>query len=230
LNEANFTPNQLIQVAQTGGWVPNSYNVSSPDVYNSGLGFENGQVTNWDGIQGYDKNRSYRWNVERDGLIPIVFNTAHRDLYEKAMDDIELNIGMKLFNRGVQPDGSQTVDSLMVNKQSVVLLTDSPSLNTTCSNGSNEWMDETFSINPPTHPAFWSKYPRQPLYFVMESVAFENASCNIYNATHHALAQLLGFRNFFYGFGDSNENPVMYMNLLKILYRNPVGTPFADLK
>jgi len=205
-----------------------------------------------------DRSKSWRWNPQRDGLIPVKIS-GDPLVINAALEQVEAAIGQRLFDRDLYRN---TAELFVV--RGIILKTGRPppaQVLNNCGvaqpampiaapnfffNGSMVpapllealiWLDATQSFNPmPAEVAFPNEvfFKRQDglkKRAVIEIlVDTSNPNCTNPQALYvHELAHALGLLGHFDGFGLGTENADKYLGLLKMLYSNPSGTAFSQM-
>lgn len=195
---------------------------------------------------GVDGQHSYRWNIERDGLIPIL-DTSNRPELTTALNNLEDAAGRKLFNRL-----PATTNSASVTRGIVFNNVTPPTQGTSEPNNCGEvyanrqnmfglWVDPTYSIDPPLASDWQAEVDSSPLINPRTTfnvdVDFSNANCAPFEPlVEHELLHALGLTNHFDGFGQGsggNCNGALCTDraypVLKTLYANPPMTVIANM-
>lgn len=187
-----------------------------------------------------DWSKTYRWNISRDGLIPVWgLNTS--PLISQALDEVEQIVGMPLFDRNSLANVSEAnVKRGILFQNGVPVFSGDQSAN--CGSSGSGWVDQTMSYVPPM-PADWiaAEAPNQQAvhteYVSMRSKIYvtlnlANSSCSNRwkEIIVHELGHALGLRSHFQGFGIGLAvDPARFNPVLKTLYTNPVGVPYSSL-
>jgi hypothetical protein len=195
---------------------------------------------------GVDGQHSYRWNIERDGLIPIL-DTSGRPELTTALNNLEAAAGKTLFNRlPSTTNPAQLERGVIFNNQTPP--TQGASEPNNCgelyANRQNlfgEWVDPTYFINPPLAADWQSEVDSSPLIDPRTTfnvdVDFSNANCApLEPLVEHELLHALGLTNHFDGFGEGsggNCNGALCTDraypVLKTLYANPPMTVISSM-
>lgn len=185
-----------------------------------------------------DGVHSYRWNIERDGLIPVVDTTNNPDV-TTALNNLETAVGKTLFTR---LPASTNITNL--NRGVVINNAVPPVQGASAENNCGEvyairqnlfslWVDPTYSVDPPLASDWQSAVngntsvnPR-PVFNV--DINFNDGACApLEPLVEHELLHALGLSNHFDGFGEGsggNCNGAICTDraypVLKTLYSNP---------
>lgn len=190
---------------------------------------------------------SYRWNVERDGFIPVKI-TSDPHIVNQVLDELEATVGRKLFDRATlanTPD-NQILRGLLIKKGVPPL--DGAIVANNCG---RFWADGELNIQQPigfgakdTLNSFfpdlykladYTKHPdRVGSYLVqMRGTVMVNSDApncpDVAGLYLHEISHALGLLGHFDGFGTGKEEKNSYLIAIKLLYSNPVGTPFNSL-
>ena len=195
---------------------------------------------------GVDGQHSYRWNIERDGLIPIL-DTSNRPELTTALNNLEAAAGKTLFNRlPSTTNPAQLERGVIFNNQTPPTQgTSEPNncgeLYANRQNLFGEWVDPTYSIDP-LLAADWqaevdSSQLIDPRTTFNVDVDFSNANCApLEPLVEHELLHALGLTNHFDGFGQGsggNCNGALCTDraypVLKTLYANPPMTAISSM-
>lgn len=206
-----------------------------------------------------DRSKSWRWNHQRDGLIPVKIS-GDPAVINAALDQVEAAVGQRLFDRdlyrttaelhvlrgiilkaGTPPPAAGVVNNCGVAQPAMpiaapdfffngVSVTPAP-LETVI------WLDVTQSFNPapvevafPNEESFKRQDGLKKRAVVEILVDTSNPNCSNPQALYvHELSHALGLMGHVDGFGVGTENSDKYLSLLKMLYANPVGTAFSQL-
>ncbi len=211
----------------------------------------------WDTSQAYgavgnpfkgtvDGQHSYRWNIERDGLIPIL-DTSGRPELTTALNNLEAAAGKTLFNRlPSTTNPAQLERGVIFNNQTPPTQgTSEPNncgeLYANRQNLFSEWVDPTYSIGPPLAADWQAEVDSSPLIDPRTTfnvdVDFSNANCApLEPLVEHELLHALGLTNHFDGFGQGsggNCNGALCTDraypVLKTLYANPPMTVISSM-
>lgn len=206
-----------------------------------------------------DRSKSWRWNHQRDGLIPVKV-AGDPAVSNAALDQVEAAVGQRLFDRdlyrttselqvvrgiilkaGTPPPAAGVVNNCGVVQPAMPIAAPNFLFNgVSVAPAPLEtviWLDVTQSFNPsPIEVAFPAEesFKRQDglkKRAVLEIlVDTSNPNCSNPQALYvHELSHALGLMGHFDGFGLGNENPDKYLGLLKMLYSSPAGTAFGQL-
>ncbi|WP_234775348.1 hypothetical protein [Paraburkholderia tropica] len=211
----------------------------------------------WDTSQAYgavgnpfkgtvDGQHSYRWNIERDGLIPIL-DTSGRPELTMALNNLEAAAGKTLFIRlPSTTNPAQLERGVIFNNQTPPTQgTSEPNncgqLYANRQNLFSEWVDPTYSIDPPLASDWQAEVDSGPLIDPRTTfnvdVDFSNANCAPFEPLlEHELLHALGLTNHFDGFGEGsggNCNGALCTDraypVLKTLYANPTMTVISSM-
>ncbi len=203
--------------------------VNYPKTYNTATVYASGVVSN--------TSLSYRWNVERDGAIPVVYG-ARKAEFDAGFDTIEASLGKTIFDRTTY--AGKTVNDVPRNQRVLVVgeyLT--PVSAPTCGLATAMWVDQTNSLIP-GFPTVWNTDIQGnpvsssifPLNAVYVTVNFQPASgcANSADLVVHELAHALGLNGHFDGFGSGAMNTSLVLSVLNKLYSYSPGTPFSSMQ
>lgn len=211
----------------------------------------------WDTSQAYgavgnpykgnvDGVHSYRWNIERDGLIPIL-DTSGRPELTTALNNLEASTGKTLFNRLPATTNPASVTRGIVFNNETPPTQGSSEPNNCGEVYANKqnmfglWVDPTYSIDPPLASDWQAEVNSSPLIDPRTTfnvdVDFGNANCvPLEPLVEHELLHALGLTNHFDGFGEGsggNCNGALCTDraypVLKTLYANPPMTAIANM-
>ncbi|WP_321890710.1 hypothetical protein [Paraburkholderia tropica] len=195
---------------------------------------------------GVDGVHSYRWNIERDGLIPIL-DTSGRPELTTALNNLESAVGKTLFNRlPATTNPTSVTRGIVFNNQTP------PTQGSTEPNNCGEvyantqnmfglWVDPTYSIDPPLASDWQAEVDSSPLIDPRTTfnvdVDFSNGNCApMEPLVEHELLHALGLTNHFDGFGQGssgNCNGALCTDraypVLKTLYANPPMTVISSM-
>ncbi|WCM23177.1 hypothetical protein NDK50_35080 [Paraburkholderia bryophila] len=211
----------------------------------------------WDTSQAYgavgnpykgnvDGTHSYRWNIERDGLIPVL-DTSGRPELTTALNNLEAAAGKTLFNRlPATTNPASVTRGIIFNNETPP--TQGASEPNNCgevyANKQNMfglWVDPTYSIDPPLASDWQTEVNSSPLIDPRATfnvdVDFSNANCApMEPLVEHELLHALGLTNHFDGFGEGsggNCNGALCTDraypVLKTLYANPPMSVIANM-
>ena len=206
-----------------------------------------------------DRSKSWRWNHQRDGLIPVKIS-GDPAVITAALDQVEAAVGQRLFDRdlyrttaelqvlrgiilkaGTPPPVTGVVNNCGVAQPAMPITAPNFLFNgvsvTPAPLETVIWLDVTQSFNPvPVEVAFPNEesFKRQDglkKRAVLEIlVDTSNSNCSNPQALYvHELSHALGLMGHFDGFGLGTENADKYLGLLKMLYSSPAGTAFGQL-
>jgi hypothetical protein len=194
-----------------------------------------------DGVS--DINRTYRWNIERDGFIPIK-GLDVSPYVAQALDEIEQRLGRQIFDRTTLASVAEAAINrgLIIRNRTLPVI---PGVANHCGmvhrvDGDMAppgWVDTTQSMNPVV-PADWqtamqsTAFPARPQWYI--DIDLSNPNCSpLQPLIVHELGHALGLSEHFDGFGLGNCSGALcqepFYRVLKTLYANPPGTPFASL-
>jgi len=195
---------------------------------------------------GVDGVHSYRWNIERDGLIPVL-DTSGRPELTAALNNLEAAIGKMLFNRLPATTNSASVTRGIVFNNETPPTQGSSEPNNCGEVYANKqnmfglWVDPTYSIDPPLASDWQAEVDSGPLIDPRATfnvdVDFSNANCAPFEPlVEHELLHALGLTNHFDGFGEGsggNCNGALCTDraypVLKTLYANPPMSVIANM-
>ncbi|MBN3823670.1 hypothetical protein G3O00_08560 [Burkholderia sp. Ac-20384] len=195
---------------------------------------------------GVDGVHSYRWNIERDGLIPVL-DTSNRPELTTALNNLEAAAGKTLFNRlpATTNPASVTRGVIFNNQTPPTQGTSEPNncgeLYANKQNMFGEWVDPAYSIDPPLAADWQAEVDSSPLIDPRATfnvdVDFSNANCQPFEPlVEHELLHALGLTNHFDGFGEGsggNCNGALCTDraypVLKTLYANPPMTVISTM-
>ncbi len=179
----------------------------------------------------------YRWNVERDGLIPVVYSNRKAE-FDAGFDAIEAAVGKTLFDR-LTFVGKTSADIPVTQRAMIVGEYQTLVAAPTCGLVTSLWIDQSNSVIPP-YPQSWSTninnlpvpVGNYPINKVTVTVNFNPLSgcANSSDLVIHEVAHALGLNGHFEGFGSGPMNSATVLNVLTKLYNNSVGTPFSTLQ
>lgn len=185
-----------------------------------------------------DGVHSYRWNIERDGLIPVL-DTSGRSELTTALNNLEAAAGKTLFNRLPSTTNPASLErGVIFNNQTpptqgATEQNNCGELYANTQNMFSEWVDPTYSIDPPLAADWQAEVDSSPLINPRSTfnvdVDFNNANCKPFEPlVEHELLHALGLTNHFDGFGQGsggNCNGALCTDraypVLKTLYANP---------
>lgn len=194
-----------------------------------------------------DGVHSYRWNVERDGLIPVL-DTTGRSEVTTALNNLEQAAGEPLFNRLPSSTAASSVTrGVIINNETP------PTQGATEANNCGEvyankqnmfglWVGPDYSVNPPLSSDWQAQVNSSPLIDPRTTfnvdVDFSNTACApMEPLVEHELLHALGLTNHFDGFGEGsggNCNGALCTDraypVLKTLYSNPPMTLITSMK
>jgi hypothetical protein len=184
------------------------------------------QVTNLDSSQfpwtpGMADGQTKRWDVERDGLIPVKLNGSQ--LAQEAIATIETELGMSLFDMlsiSDVPD-DQIHRGIIVSEGTARGPGGSVDQNT-CGN---------VSASPDTTDYPENFYDSEGRISTRLYVNLSSAKCAAsLEIVIHEFGHALGLGNHFSGFGSFTDiiSPLFWKTLYT-LYHNPIGTPAEKL-
>ncbi|MFM0646121.1 hypothetical protein PQR14_17480 [Paraburkholderia bryophila] len=195
---------------------------------------------------GVDGLHSYRWNIERDGLIPFL-DTSNSATVTTALNNLETAIGKPVFNRlpaSTNP-ASVTRGVIFNNATPPTASASEPNncgqLYANRQNIFSQWVDPTYSIDPPLAADWQAEVDSSPLIDPRPTfnvdVDFSNANCAPFEPlVEHELVHALGLTNHFDGFGQGsggNCNGAICTDrtypVLKTLYGNPPMTVIGNM-
>lgn len=194
---------------------------------------------------GVDGVHSYRWNIERDGPIPILDASSRPEL-TTALNNLEAAAGRTLFNRLPASTSSASVTrGIIFNNETPPTQGSSPNnCGEVYANKQNTfglWVDPTYSIDPPLSSDWQAEVDSSPLIDPRTTfnvdVDFSNANCApLEPLVEHELLHALGLTNHFDGFGEGsggNCNGALCTDraypVLKTLYANPPMSVIANM-
>ncbi|PRZ50678.1 hypothetical protein [Paraburkholderia fungorum] len=194
-----------------------------------------------------DGVHSYRWNIERDGLIPIL-DTTGRPEVTTALNNLEQAVGETLFNRlPASTVASAVTRGIIINNETP------PTQGSTEPNNCGEvyankqnmfglWVGPDYSVNPPLSSDWQAQVNSSPLIDPRTTfnvdVDFSNAACApMEPLVEHEMLHALGLTGHFDGFGEGsggNCNGAICTDraypVLKTLYSNPPYTLISSMK
>jgi hypothetical protein len=193
-----------------------------------------------------DGAHSYRWNIDRDGLIPIL-DTSGRPELTTALNNLEAAVGKTLFNRLPATTNPASVTRGIVFNNETPPTQGSSEPNNCGEVYANKqnmfglWVDPTYSINPPMASDWQAEVDSSPLIDPRATfnvdVDFSNANCApLEPLVEHEMLHALGLTNHFDGFGEGsggNCNGALCTDraypVLKTLYANPPMSVIANM-
>lgn len=211
------------------------WNTSQP--YNS---VGNPYTGNVDGVH------SYRWNIERDGLIPVLDNSGRPEV-ATALTNLETAAGKQLFNR--LPAGTTVASmtrGLVINNavpptQGATEPNNCGQVYASTQNMFSLWVDPSYSINPPLSADWQAQVNSSPLInprtvFNVDINFGVTACAPMEPLVEHEMFHALGLSNHFDGFGEGsggNCNGAICTDraypVLKTLYANPPYTLISSM-
>lgn len=188
-------------------------------------------------------NRTYRWNIERDGLIPIKGLDVSPHVAQ-ALDEIEQQLGRQVFERTTLASVAEAAvgRGLVIRNKPLPVI---PGVLNHCGmvhrvDGDMAppgWVDTSQSMNPAVSPDWQTAmqsttFPARPQWYI--DIDLANPNCTpVEPLLVHELGHALGLSEHFDGFGRGNCSGAFcqepFYRVLKTLYANPPGTPFAGL-
>lgn len=219
-NTTASDPATLLKASQSSNY---------PRTYDTSVRLSLGAVVN--------TSLSYRWNIERDGLIPVLYSNRKAE-FDAGFDAIEAAVGRQLFDRTTWT-GKTSAD--VARTQRIVIVGEYQTLvmSPTCGLVTPLWLDQTSSIVPP-YPVIWgtninnlpvpvSNYPTNS---VVVTVNFNSASgcANSADLVIHEVGHALGLTGHVEGFGVGPLNSPLVLSMLKKLYSIPPGTDKATIQ
>ncbi len=190
---------------------------------------------------------SYRWNIERDGFIPVKI-TSDTQIVNQVLDELEATVGRKLFDRVTlanTPD-NQILRGILIKKGVPPL--DGAIVQNNCG---RFWADGELNIQQPigfgakdTLNSFfpdlykladYTKHPDRVGSYIVQMrgtvmVNSDAANCpDVAGLYLHEISHALGLLGHFEGFGKGTENRNSYLSAIKLLYSNPLGANFDSL-
>jgi hypothetical protein len=236
-------PRTQFQTTELQTWIRSSQNVRLREVDISGGSFD---IT----VFNYTvAPRSVRWNIERDGLVPvkIIDDTA---IVNAVLDEIETVVGRTLFDRTSLRDvpdadvrrglffrrGDPPLDGARPANNCGRFWTDGlpgwPIRGLGQKDQLGSFMPDLYRyIDTVRYPDLAGQYYTGHIGTVMVNSGNVNANCPDLRGLYvHETAHALGLTGHVDGFGLGLENTNVALQMLRTLYRNPLGTAFEALQ
>lgn len=189
-------------------------------------------------------NQTYRWNVERDGLIPVK-GLDISPYVAQALDEIEQHLGRQIFDRVslASTAESAVLRGLIIRSRTLPPISGVANHCGMVHRISADmdppgWIDTTQSMNPIVSSDWQTamlstSFPPRPQWYI--DVDLSNSNCAPFKELIvHELGHTLGLSQHFDGFGQGNCSGVAicqdrFYPVLKTLYGNAPGTYFQNL-